>query len=249
MEDKNVFDDARQAALDMFDVPDEGGQGSEPQDTAQAESSGTEGTVNNEPSNENPPPTDTSAADMAANVAQQAAQTAQQLQQQLNAAQEENQHLQDLIREQNEKQQEQIVEQTMPQMDFDAYNFASDEERQAMQSAYATQMMDFVRTGVMKDLEPALEMAKTAQFQNERANVIGSLKDIPELAGIEGMVPQMDALMKANPSLFREDIPLEERYISAYAMARGVNAMNTPPPQPSPAPTAEEIIALLNGNE
>lgn len=241
---ENDFESAKQASLAMFDEP-EGAASEPPIEQPEQNEQGLQG----EGQIQENTPAEPSAADMAASVAEQAAQTAQQMQQQLRAAQEENQHLQELIREQNEKQQEQITELTMPEMDFDAYNFATDEERQAMQSAYATQMMDFVRAGVMKDLEPALEMAKTAQFQNDRAAVIGSLKDIPELAGIESMVPQMDAIMKANPALFREDIPLDERYISAYAMARGVNAMNTPPQQPATEPTAEELIEMLNSNE
>lgn len=190
-------------------------------------------------------------AAQAASVAETAAQTAaesnmqvQQLQQQLQQAMETNQHLQDTIRQQNEIQQEQILKNTIPELDIDRLTFEDEETRKAMLEEYSNSMRDYVKSDIMREMEPALMMAREAQSNREKNDVISALKNIPEMQGIEGMIPQMDAIIKNNAKMF-DGLSTEDKYINAYAIARGVNAINTPA---KAEPTAEEIVNMLNNN-
>jgi len=70
---------------------------------------------------------------------------------------------------------------------------------------------------------------------------------VPELAGINDMVPQLDKIIANNKWLQSEDMSIDEKYINAYAIARGVNAINTPPEQPKEL-TSEELMELYDKN-
>lgn len=190
----------------------------------------------------------------AANIAEAAAQAAAQSNRQLMAMQqeiarlnEENKHLQDTITQQNETQQERIMQNMLPELDFDKLAFEDPDTRRAAMEDYAGKMRDYVKADIMREITPAMDYAREGIREREKAAAIEALKTIPELKGIEGMVPQLDRIIKSNP-MFTPDMDVVDAYSTAYAIARGVNAINTPPPEPPKIPGAEEIIKLLNSN-
>ena len=54
-------------------------------------------------------------------------------------------------------------------------------------------------------------------------------------------MPQIEHIIKNTPALAAESVPLEEKIVAAYAIARGVNSMNNPP-EPQKELTTEELF-------
>lgn len=252
----NTFDDARQATEDMFDgqvmLGDEGGepQQQEPEQDVQQgqmeeQPQKQEETAQEQPENQ---------LEDAANVAQTAAQVAAEQEQQLQQIMAENQRLkqanselQNTITQQSQQQQEHIIENAleMPTLDFNRLVFEDKDTAQQLQQEYMNKMQEYVKKNVLKDIEPAISYAKEGMQQKEKAELINALKEVPELNGIEGMLPQIENIIAANKMFSSNDIPLDEKYLAAYAIARGVESMNTPP---ATDPTAEELMQYYEKN-
>lgn len=190
--------------------------------------------------------------DEAANLAEKAAQTATQINQQLEQIMNENQRLkqvneelQETITQQSQQQKEQIIDEAfeMPVLDLNRLAFEDEDTVRAMQDEYAQKMREYVKNSVMKDVEPAVEYAKEGMRQKEKAELMEVLKQVPELKGIDEIVPQLDRIIQSNKAF--QSMPIDEQYINAYAIAKGVNAMNTPPPS---EPTAEELMQYYDTN-
>lgn len=172
-----------------------------------------------------------------------------QVLEELEAVKQQNETLQDTISQMSQKQKEAIVEQAleMPVLDVNSLAFADEETVKNAQSEYARKMAEFIKDDVMKEMSPFVEQAKEGMYQKEKNEVISALSQIPELTGIETMVPQLDRIIKNNKALFSENIPVDEKYITAYAIARGVNSINTPPEE-AKEPTPEELMELYDKN-
>lgn len=190
----------------------------------------------------------------AANVAQAAAQAAAQRDAQLQQVMAENEQLrrantelQDTITQQSNIRKEEILSDAMemPILDVNRLAFEDDETVAAMQKEYAENMEKYVRQQVMKDVEPVMAYAKAGMREKERAEIIDAMKEIPELSGIDQMLPQLERIIGANKALQSDDIPLDEKYITAYAIAKGVDSINTPPKS---EPTAEELMNYYEHN-
>lgn len=192
----------------------------------------------------------------AANTAEAAALAAadkdnqlQQAMQQIQLLQSQNQQLQGTIDEISKRNEQQIVEEALepPVLDVSALAFADEETVKQAQAKYAADMAEYNRKQIMQELSPFVEQAKEGIYQKEKSEVISALSQIPELQGINEMLPQLDKIIKNNKALSSDDIPIDEKYITAYAIARGVNSINTPPE--SKEPTTEELMELYNNNK
>ena len=246
----NAFEDARTATEEMFE--DETVQAPATEETVETP---LETEAPTEPVQEQPT-TDNSTLDDAVNTAEVAAQVAQekdaQLQQalqELEALRAQNQQIQGTLEELSKKNEENLIEEAlqMPTLDVNALAFMSDEEIAQKQNEYAQQMAEFVKAGVMKEVSPFVEQAKEGMYQKEKAETLSALAQVPELAGINDMLPQLDRIIANNKWLQSEDMSIDEKYINAYAIARGVNAINTPPEQPKEL-TSEELMELYDKN-
>ncbi len=190
----------------------------------------------------------------AANTAQIAAETAAakdaELQQALAAMkqmQEQNAQLQAQIAELSKVNEENLVEDamTMPSLDVNGLAFADEATVKAAQEKYAHDMAEYIKKPLMKELEPFIAQAKEGQRIKDRDETIEALSTIPELAGIKEMVPQLDRMIANNKVLSSPDMPIEEAYIMAYTMAKGIDKMNTPVVEPK-EPTTEELMELYD---
>lgn len=270
------FDEASAGAAALFDneqlniadaptteeaaPPANGGQGTDtpPADTPPADAP----PVDTPPAEGNPPadvpPTDNQTmldqaaqtAEVAAQVASQTNQENEALRQQIAQLQAQNQQLQGTIDEMSQQQQQSVVENALkqPTIDFDSMAFADEDTRAAEMSRFVNEMTEYNKAMMMKDLSPAIEYAKQGLMEREKTEVISALSQVPELKGISDMLPQLDRIIANNKALQSPDVPMDEKYITAYAIARGVNSINTPPPAPAKDPTAEELMAFYNKN-
>ena len=190
--------------------------------------------------------------DNAVNTAEIAAQTAQekdmQLQQalqELEALKAQNQQMQGTIAELSKQNEENLIEEAMqpPTLDINGLAFATQEEIERAQSEYAQKMAEYNRQQIMNELAPTLEYAKKGMQEAEKTEVISALSQVPELKGIGDMMPQIDQIIASNKWLQSADMPLEEKIINAFAIANGVNTINTPP-EPEKKLTDEELMKI-----
>jgi len=274
MPNPNTFDEATAATEEMFanseqlsleDVPpvenppveSEPGAETPPAEETPAETppTGTEEPPAQQPGTETPPSAIEQAAQTAEVAAQAAAEKDSQLQQamaEIEALRQQNQQLQGTIDEISRKNTENIVDGVLkpPVLDIDGLAFADKETQNAAMEKYAEEMSAYNRQQLMKEMSPALEFAKKGMRDAETKEVVAALSQIPELANIQEMLPQLDRIIASNKWLQSDDMPLDEKYINAYAMARGIDIINNPPAKPEPAkePTPEELLALYNNN-
>ena len=188
-------------------------------------------------------------AELAAQTAQQKDMQLQQALQELEAIRVQNQQMQGTLAELSKKNEENLVEEAMqmPTLDINGLAFADEESIAQAQADYAKQMAEFVKAGVMKEVSPFVEQAKQGLYQKEKEEAISALSQVPELNGINDMVPQLDKIIANNKWLQSEDIPMDEKYITAFAIARGVNAINTPP-EPEKELTDDDLMELYDKN-
>ena len=189
-------------------------------------------------------------AETAAQVAQERDMQLQQALQELEALKAQNQSMQGAIEELSKQNEENLIEEAMmpPTLDINGLAFATQEEIAQAQADYAQKMADYNRKQIMDELAPTLEYAKRGMQEAEKTEVLAALSQVPELNGIETMMPQLDKIIANNKWLQSDDMSLDEKLINAYAIARGVNAINTPPPEPPKELTSEELMELYDKN-
>ena len=188
-------------------------------------------------------------AEVAAQVAQEKDAQLQQALREIEILRAQSQEMQGTISELSRQNEEKIIEEAMqpPVLDINGLAFATEEEVAQAQADYAQKMSEYNRQQIMKELEPTLAYAKKGMQEAERSEMLSALSQVPELSGINDMLPQLDRIIANNKWLQSDDMPMDERYINAYAIARGVNAINTPPEQPKEL-TDDELMALYDKN-
>ena len=249
----SVFEDARLATEEMFANNDQ----TEVTDAEQTEQTeDTVETVENTEEVQEQPAEDNAVLDEAINTAEVAAQAVQekdtqlqQVLQELQALKEQNQQLSGTIEELSKKNEENLIEEAMqpPTLDINSLAFATEEENARAQAEYAQKMYEFNRKQIMNELAPELEYAKKGRQEAEKTDTLEALSQVKELNGIKDMLPQLDNIIASNKWLQSNDMSMQEKYINAYAIARGVNAINTPIEEPKEL-TSEEFMELYEKN-
>lgn len=188
-------------------------------------------------------------AEVAAQAAQEREMQLQQALQELEAIKAQNQQMQGAIEELSKKNEENLIEDAMqmPVLDVNGLAFATQEEIAKAQAEYAQKMAEYVKGDVMREVEPFVEQAREGKRQKEQSEMIELLATLPELQGIGDMLPQMEKIIANNKWLQSEDMPMEEKLLNAFAIAKGVNFINTPPEEPKEL-TSEELMELYDKN-
>lgn len=193
----------------------------------------------------------------AVSTAEQAAQAAAQMNSQLqqamadiDALKQQNQQLQGTIDEMSQTNEEKTIEEALvpPTLDINSLAFADEDTQKAAMAKYAEELYAYNKNELMKELSPALEYAKKGMYESEKAEAVNVLSQLPELSGIRDMMPQIEKIIASNKWLQSEDMSIDEKLINAFAIAQGVNSMNTPPPEPPKEPTTDELMELYNSN-
>jgi hypothetical protein len=194
----------------------------------------------------------TEAAEIAAGMAAQKNEELQKVMAELEALRKQNEQLQGTVTELSNRNEERILEEalTPPTLDINGLAFADEEAQKAALAKFAQDLSAYDRQQIMKEMTPALEYAKRGMRDAEKAEVMAALSQVPELQNIQQMIPQLDRIIENNKWLSSDDMPMDEKYINAYALARGINSIKTPPPQPEEPkePTAEELLEIYNKN-
>ena len=258
MPNPNTFDEASAATQDLFENEQQSAANVENEEIpVAADEQSTEASLDEEAASE--PQTSIQPSDdigQAAQTAELAAQVASekdgQLQQALSeieALKQQNQQLQGTIDEISSRNAENVIEEAMtpPPLDLNSLAFADEETQKSAMAKYAEDMSAYNRSQIMKELSPALEYAKKGMREEEAKEAVSALSQIPELSNINEMLPQLDKIISNNKWLQSDDMPVDEKYINAYAMARGIDTINNPPKPPKP-PTTDELMELYNSN-
>lgn len=258
----NIFDEASKATEDMFNAEQTSLLDTPEEAPAEVPAEGVPAEVPAEAPVETPTETPAEATpgqtmlDEAAQTAEIAARTAaekdaelQQVRQELEAIRQQNTQLQGVVDELSARNQQNIIEEALepPTLDINALTFADEETVRAAQAKYAADMTEYNRQTIMKELAPVIEQANEARYNKEKGEVVKALAQVPELANIESMLPQLDKIIANNKALSSSDVPIDEKYITAYAIAMGVNSINNPPAPPKEL-TSDELMALYNSN-
>lgn len=185
-------------------------------------------------------------------AAQAAADMNTQLQQamaQIQSLQAQNSQLQGAVDELSKRNEQNIIEKALepPILDISALSFADDDTIRAAQEKYASDMSEYTRSQIMKELSPFIAQAKEGMREKEEREALSVLSGIPELSGIEGMLPQLESIIQNNKALSSDDMSMDEKLITAYAIAKGVNSITAAPPEKK-EPTTEELMDLYNSN-
>lgn len=189
-------------------------------------------------------------AEVAAQAAADKEAELQQIRQQMEAERQRTENLENLVQELSRAREEEIIEDVLepPSLDISSLAFADEETVKQAERKYADDLYNYNHKLFMKEFEPVIEQAKKAKMQEEKDKVVSQLSDVKELDGFKSMLPQLDYIIENNTVLASADIPLDEKYITAYAIARGVNSINQPPVVEK-EPTVEELMEIYNKNQ
>lgn len=255
------FDDARISTEELFDnqqltIDDAVSQEQQEQlETEQPQDTDTDVQKQHEQSeiNQQQP---TNILDLAEQSVAEAAETVgekdEQLQQVLQRVQDlelENETIKNTMTQMSDQQEQAIIGEAMemPTIDMNRLAFEDEDTIRTIQEQYAAQMAEYVKGSMMKELAPFIEQAKEGQVQKEKEEALNALSQIPELSGIRDMIPQLDRIIANHKALSNADIPMDEKYVTAYAIAMGVNSMNTPAEQPKEL-TADDLMRAYEEN-
>ncbi len=185
-------------------------------------------------------------AEQAAGLAQQKDAQLQQAMQELQALKAQNAQLMETITQMSDVQRENLTDEAMkpPVLELSRLAYDDDETINQKQAEYAERMAQYVMQKMGKTMEPLMQQAKAGKEQRERADVIEALEQMPQLTGFREMLPQIEKVIQNNDTLFAKDAPLAEKYITAYAIAKGIDTINRPPKDP----TAQELMAFYESN-
>lgn len=191
------------------------------------------------------------AAEQAVAVAQQKNSEAEQLMAQLQAERERNASLERQLSETNALREEEIAEEmlTPPVLDIASLAFESPEAQAEAQRKYAEDMAAYHSRLMEKELAPFRERARRADELEAIETMKQHVASDPKFSGFSEMIPRLQQIIANNKNLANANIPIEDKLIQAYTIARGYDAMTAPAPEPLKEMTTEEFVAKYKGND
>ena len=188
-------------------------------------------------------------AEIAAQVASEKDAELQAIKQLLEEEKRKNEQLTGTVQNLSQINEQKLVEEAIlpPKLDIASLAFADEETCNAAQEQYAKDMAEYNRRSFMQEFAPVIEQANEMKYQKDRDELISALTHVPELKGIDTMVPQLERIIATNKALSAPDLPLEEKLITAFIIATGANSLNNPPAPPKEL-TPDELLELYNKN-
>lgn len=232
------LEDAKQAALELMSNTTENGAETETAAGTETDGAGLE----NQPDN-----TANAAAaqtEEAINTAETAAGVIEDANRQIGEMQQENESLKNAIKQMNDIQEEKIEQLTVPILDIDGMAFDDEDTRHAKYEQYAKDMMNYARQNIMDELKPIIDDIKSEKTQRLKSNIISELARTPEFSDINGSVDRIEAIICQNPNLFNENVPLDEQYVIAGMILKGLDSAS----HETHEPTADELMNYYRSN-
>lgn len=190
------------------------------------------------------------AAEQAVAVAQQKNAETEQLMAQLQAEKERSASLERQLSEVNAQREEEVIEEMLqpPVLDIASLAFESPEAQAEAQRRYAEEMTAYNQKIMEKELAPLKERARKADelevIEAMKSQVAGDKR----FTGFSDMLPRLQNIIMNNKALASADMPMQDKLIQAYAIARGVDAMEAPEPEPAPEMTTDEFVDKYKQN-
>ena len=157
---------------------------------------------------------------------------------------EQNEKLQEWVREMSKGNEEAATEElATPEIDWGSLMYEDEESARGKVDAYRAAVEADARRAaqaeIMAKMRPALEDIEAQKAAMAHKKMMDDFGADPRLPGYAGMSPYLEAFVKENPNLYGNVSP-EEAYINAYLAKRGYDALHAPAPA---EPTDEEIMA------
>lgn len=172
-------------------------------------------------------------ADVAANVAAEKDQQLQEALAKIEQLAAENEQIKAAAAQASELQKEALVKPVLNTADM---LYDDDETIAAKTEQYEQELKQYWAEMEKREI-------------SEKSNILGALSQIPELEGFQEMLPQIENIIENNNILNSPDIPLDEKYITAYVIANGVNAKNQPKAEPAEKElSTEQLLELYKSN-
>ena len=256
------FDEAKKNTEDMFDrarSPEEQQEAPKENAAEEAEKNGAQNEAQNVSGAQNEAQTErqlkeaAETSETAAKTALEAAKAKQlaeakyeEAMKELEALKSRNAVLEGTIEEMSKRQEESVTEEalTPPAPNISGMNFTDGEAQRAAIAKYAEDMADYSRKQILKELEPLIKEARAGQLEKEKAALISDLAGTNEFSDIKEYLPRIENIIENNAPLWTENAPLEQKYITAYAIAKGVDSMRNPKKEPG----TEELMKLYEEN-
>ncbi len=171
-----------------------------------------------------------------------------QMQRDMQAMTEQNTQLQNMVRELSAKNEEHIIKDAveMPSLNLQELTFADEDERRQAQTKYANEMREYVMAGLKNDpeMKTLLDEAERGRQEREKQSMFERFRSAPELKGFEDHLPEIENFISRNSDVFRDDAPMDIKYIIAKAVVDGVNAAAKADNKPG----VDELMAIYNSN-
>ena len=197
-----------------------------------------------------------SAAESATQVAQQKDRELEQAKATIAQLSKQQEEMRNMIDQMSQKQAEAITETMVaPTLDTDKLMYADAATQAQMMADYQSQLTDYnrakLRDEMMKEFEPAMQYARAGLAAREREDALRAIsEEVPELGDIKSKAAELDGIIGKHKFLSDSDMPMEEKYIVAEMISRGIDTFNNPPapPEPPKAPTAQELMEYAKNN-
>lgn len=190
------------------------------------------------------------AAEQAVAVAQQKNAETEQLMAQLQAEKERSASLERQLSEVNAQREEEVIEEILqpPVLDIASLAFESPEVQAEAQRKYAEEMTAYNQKMMEKELAPLKERARMADEAEAIEIMKAQTAADPRFKGFAELTPHIQSILKNNKALASADMPIQDKILQAYVIARGVDAMEAPEPEAPKEMTTEELVAKYKGN-
>jgi hypothetical protein len=187
-------------------------------------------------------PTVEQPADAVMQAAEQTVETSVAVQAQLEQALAENQKLKEalegsanVIKETSNANEAVIIEDMieMPKLDIASLAYMTEEEALATTEQYSRDMAAYAQQQTMSKMKPYIEEVEKTRKSSAKTDILNSMAKTQDFADVNDMLPQIEKVIQANPTIGKMD-NIEEQIALAYAIAKGVNAINTPSKEMTP---------------
>lgn len=145
-----------------------------------------------------------------------------------------------------------IVEEILapPVLDIHSLIYADEETVKAKQEEYSKQLAEYSEKAAtkkamekaMEKYEPILQKYENDKKQIETENTINALADMEDFKDIKQYIPQISNILTNNKAVASMD-NVEEKLVTAYAIAKGISSMN------KKGPSQDEFMNLYESNK
>lgn len=183
--------------------------------------------------------------------------TIEQILQQMTMLQTQNQELMKVIQQMSSQQQERVVETAtepqmpelaLPELNID-YTYDDEETIKGKHRDYTQRLLEYAKEDakrdVLRELAPIIDASRQGLNERRRSDAVNMLSNMPELQGFNDSLPILNQMLDNNKIFSAAaDAPLEDKYVMAYFITKGMDAVKNAGKQMTP----DDFIKLYQQN-